>query len=159
MEFEYIFEYVEIYENYSNIYINNIINYFNTYKQKVLNNFSTLINEFINNFKNGISLFIDNNYIEEIKKNYSSCLGYSINNLNKTIEEDKINYDKYIDYKNKMEFIELNCTSKNETIDLDDCIYNKTEIEKIIYFNKTEYLLYCHKNNYFNFSIKIFDNF
>ena len=78
LEFQYIFEYVEIYENFSKVYIDNIINYFNNYKTKVLNDFLILMNKFLVNFKEGISHFVNNEYIIEMKNNYTGCLGYSI---------------------------------------------------------------------------------
>ena len=158
LQFEYFFDYIGIYENYTNIYINRLTEYLNDYKNIILNEFSLIINEFIKDFYDGISTFVDYNYIIETKKNYSSCLGYSMDLLNETIEEDKINYNKYVNYTNLMEYIENNCT-ENKTKKIDNCLYNISEIEEIVYFNKTDYLLFCHKNSYFNYSIKIFENF
>ena len=159
LELDYISEYVEIYENYSKLYINNLVNYFKDYKSRVLNKFSILINEYLKNFQNGISNFVNKNYITELKKNYSNCFGYSIDLLNQTIEEDKINYEKYINYKKLMEYITFNCTNGNFTDNIDNCTYNESEIEEVVYFNKTEYLYFCHKNKYFNYSVIIFENF
>ena len=161
LEFQYIFEYVEIYENFSKVYIDNIINYFNNYKNNVLNDFLILMNKFLVNFKEGISHFVNNEYIIEMKNNYTGCLGYSIDLLNQTLEEDEINYEKYLKYIREIENIDSTYQSDNsmEKIDIDNLYSDNTDLEKIIFFNKTEYLLYCHRNNYFNYSIKIFENF
>jgi len=117
LELDYIFEYVGIYENYSKIYIDNLVNYFKDYKNIALNKFSIIINEFLQNFQNGISNFVNNNYITELKRNYSSCFGYSIDLLNQTIKEDKSNFEKYINYKKLMEYISFNCTIGNLKIE------------------------------------------
>ena len=148
-----------IYINYSIFYIENIKHYFYNYKNKILNKFLILINEFLKNFNEGISDFINNNYIIELRKNYTNCIGYSIELLNQTIEEDKINYEKYINHQKLIEYIDSNCTSDNFTDNIDYCSENKTDIEEVTYFNKTEQLYHCHKNKYFNYSVIIFDNF
>ena len=160
LEFEYIFEYVKIYENYIQNYFNNIIKYFNDNKNLILNRFFSLTDDFLKTFKEGASNFVDNKFIEEIKKNYSDCLGYSMDLLNETIEEDNINYEKYLNYTNILEYINSNCSTDDIiSEEINNCLYNISQIEEVTFYNKTEHLLYCHKNNYFNYSIKIFDNF
>ena len=160
LQFEYILEYVKIYENYIQNYFNNIIINFNYNKNSILNKFSSLTNNFLKKFKEGVSNFVNNEFIEEIKNNYSNCLGYSMDLLNETIEEDNINYEKYLNYSNIMEYINSNCSTDDiRTEEIEDCLYNISEIEEVTFYNKTEHLLFCHKNNYFNYSIKMFDNF
>ena len=167
LQLEYIFDYVGIYENYTKIYINNLAVNYNNYKNRILNEFSILINSFLNSFKETISPFVDNNYIEEMNNNRSNCTGYSIKLLNQIIKEDEINYKKYLDYLNLVEYISSNCSNDNDSDNdydnktnyLDNCTINITDIEEVTYFNKTKQLLYCDKNNYFNFSLKIFENF
>ena len=47
-----------------------------------------------------------------------------------------------------------NSDSTYQTYNLSDNIENEnlysdnTDLEEVIFFNKTEYLLYCHRNNY-----------
>ena len=162
LQFEYILDYIGIYENSTKIYMDTLINYFNNFKKEVLNEFKTLMNKFVTNFKKGISNFVDNDYINEVKKNYTSCLGYSIDLLNQTIEEDKINYEKYLIYMNSTE---NNDSTSLTDISSDEIKFNNpfadnTDIgDEFSFFNKTEHLFFCHRNNYFNYTIKIFENF
>ena len=162
LKFEYIFDYISLYDNNVDIYIEKLVPYFNDYKKRTLNTFFELINKFLNDVNNDKSNFVDNNYIIENEKNYTKCIGYDINLLNQTIEEDKVNYQKYLKYQKLIEFLDSNCSSAiiNDSNFIDiNCSLDKSEIKEIIYFNKTEHLLFCDKNKYFNYSIKLFDNF
>ena len=102
-----------------------------------------------------ISDFVNYEYINELEINYTNCLNYSYNKLNEIIKEDEINYKKYLDY---LELIESNknCSDKNNTLNDNDSTFdlgmsnnsciNISEIEPVIYFNKTEHLLNCFNN-------------
>ena len=159
LELNYIFDYIKIYESNAQSYINNLIIYFNDYKIRILNKFKSLINDFLKKFKEGASNFVNNEYILEIKRNYTDCFGLSMDLLNQTIEEDKLNYEKYISYLKKKESIESNCPSDNFSDISDNCILSETEMEEITYFNKTKHLYFCHENRYFNYTVTIFENF
>ena len=155
-----IFDYVGLFENNTDIFINNLIEYYtDKYKKIILNNFSEIINIFLEKFKNNISDFIDEKYILEKEKNFSSCIGYSMDILNKTIEDDKINYQKYLNYTKILEYIKLNCkidydsiaidsTDIDDTINIDDNIniINESDYNYINNNNESDLVEYCLYN-------------
>jgi hypothetical protein len=83
-------------------------------------------------------------------------------------KEDKINYEKYLNYTILINEISSKCANDNQT---NKQTYNKTyndiynissnisDYEEIVFINKTESLLFCHNNSYFNFKVKIFEEF
>ena len=105
-------------------------------------------------------------YIDELKNNYSNCVNYSYDKLEEIKEEDDISYQKYLEYLELVKAYE-NCSnnSKNysdypnsDYINDTNCI-NISDIEPVVFFNKTEYLLYCYENNYFDYKVIIFETF
>ena len=153
-EFSYLFEYINI----TDININPFLNYLNAciydFENNILQQFSNIYKEFLENFNENISNFVDQNYISELKENYTNCLNYSIDQLEQTLKEDAINYQKYLNY---LEYI-----SNNSTDNTSDNISEVSEaeaIEEFIFVNKTEILLNCDINNYYNYSVKYYNDF
>jgi hypothetical protein len=110
----------------------------------ILTKFKKIYTEFLNNFNKDASVYVNQKYIDDLQKNYTICLNYSIDYLNETLKEDEINYQNYLYYINSSN------TSSNNTI---------IEKGKIEFINKTKIILYCHDNNYFNYSVKLYEDF
>jgi len=148
LEFSYIYSYIELYEQYQKLYLNNLINIYSNLKNKIISKYKEYYTNFINNLVNQEN-FVSNNFIFELKENFTKCSNYSMENINETIYEDSIMWDKYQNY---LKALELNSIQNNS-------IYNNSikDLEKVTYFNKTKYLLYCHNNNYFNYTYYIFN--
>ena len=155
-EFSYLLEYVKI----SDLYINNFISYLNEIafeiEKNILNKFSNIFKQFLKEFNNDISTYINHEYINELKKNYTNCLNYSIDQLEQTLKEDEINYKKYLEYLNYTEYI-----SNNSNINISNISETEEikEIKEMIFVNKTEILLNCDINNYYNYSVKLYVDF
>ena len=141
--FKYVFEHIQIIDNNLNKFLNKITDYIYFIENNFQIKFEKIYNEFYQNFYKNAALYINEKYIEDLKTNFTSCLNYSVNLLNETKKEDAINYKKYLEYLNY-----INNSSESSS-----------KIEKIIYYNKTEHLLYCYNHNYFNYTVKIFKNF
>ena len=141
--FKYVFEHIQIIDNNLNKFLNKITDYIYFIENNFQIKFEKIYNEFYQNFYKNAALYINEKYIEDLKTNFTSCLNYSMNLLNETKKEDAINYKKYLEYLNY-----INNSSESSS-----------KIEKIIYYNKTEHLLYCYNHNYFNYTVKIFKNF
>ena len=138
-EFSFLYNYIDVYINYENIYQNNFIDKINDLKQKTLDQFKQNYLSFISSLKNNNNnKYVSNNFITELNNNYTKCLNYSMDKYNEIILEDKLNWDKY---KKNIELIEN--LNKSDEISND---FNNS------YFNKTEYLFYCNNNKYFNYS-------
>ena len=138
-EFSFLYNYIDVYINYENIYQNNFIDKINDLKQKTLDQFKQNYLSFISSLKNNNNnKYVSNNFITELNNNYTKCLNYSMDKYNEIILEDKLNWDKY---KKNIELIEN--LNKSDEISND---FNNS------YFNITEYLFYCNNNKYFNYS-------
>ena len=110
-----------------------------------LEKFTTIYNEFLDKFYFNISAYVNQKYVDDLNENYTNCLNYSIDFLDETLKEDEINYQKYLYY------INISNTSSDDNL--------TSDTEAIEFINKTEILLYCHDNNYFNYSIKLYKEF
>ena len=107
-----------------------------------------ITDEFLIKFKNGNNLTekdredITKAYEDEffLQKNdtYRKCWNLRGKFANEVINEDKINYNNYLDYINKIKVIE-ECES-NGTY---DCAYSREDLEEVVYTNETELYQYC----------------
>ena len=143
LEFSTNYKYLKIYNNYLNNYLNNISSYISGIRNDMQNELQMIYNEFLEKFYSDSLPFIDEQYIIKYKQNHTICLNYSIDSLNDSLKEDEINYKKYLDY----------------LIKLNDSSLNISEIEKVNFTNKTEILLDCYNNNYYNNKIHLYKNF
>ena len=131
-EFSFVYDYIKCFFNI-NPHKNYLKGIINELKVNILNNFKIDYNIFLNKIKS-CNNYVNNNYIAQLKQNFSKCSSYSIENINDYIEQDKIDWERYKNY-----------TELKNKID-------KNELEIVTYENKTKYLLYCHENNYFNYT-------
>ena len=160
--FKYIYEYVELYENNSLIYINKLLKDLNELENNFYSQFNNIYNNFYEIFKNNITDIITYDYIDELNDNKTFCSNYSMEKIETYKKEDKINYEKYINYTILINETISKCNhtensseyNENNTI---NC--NISEIEEVIFINKTNNLLFCHENNYFTYKVKIFEDF
>jgi len=141
--FKYLFEYIQVYDSNLHNFINKISEYISVIENNFKIKFKKIFNEFYHNLYKNATLYINEKYVQDLKHNFTSCLNYSMNLLNEIKKEDAINYKKYLEYLNY-----INNSSGNST-----------KIEEIIYYNKTEHLLNCNNNNYYNYTVKIYKNF
>ena len=162
--FNYIYDYVELYENNTSIYKNKLLNDLIELKNKFNLKFENLYNSFYEEFTRNISKFVNYDYITKLNDNKTYCSIFSMDKIEEYKKEDKINYEKYINYTNLINKILSEC--KNTTVT--DYEYNDnysknncdiSEIEEIVFINKTDALLMCNDNNYFNYKVKIFEEF
>ena len=167
-EFKFIYDYFELYENNTNIYIQGLLKIINNLENIIKNNLNDVYYQFIDNYKMNISKFVNYDYIHELEINFTNCIDYSYDKLNEIKNEDENNFKKYLDY---LELIKLNqnCSNKtnndlyisNETDILTEnntCL-NISDIKPFEFYNKTEHLLNCYENQYYNYSVFIFENF
>ena len=125
-----------------------------------------IYDEFKYIYERNISNFVTYDYIDELENNFTNCINYSYGKLDKMKEEDNINYQKYLEYLDLIKTYE-NCKNNSEkysdysysdNINDTNCI-NISDIEPVIFFNKTEHLLNCYENNYFDYKVVIFEVF
>jgi hypothetical protein len=162
--FNYVYDYVELFQNYTNLYIKRILSNITNMEKDILDKFDDIYNIFLNNYKENISDSINIDYINELNKNFTLCLDYSYDLLKENKNIDKIN--KLIVLINSTY---LYCQENNDTYDVP--LNEKIEFLKHNYnycFNKLSksndnnekiILLNCYKNNFFNYSAFYFDSF
>ena len=122
-----------------------------------------IYDEFKYNYERNISYFVTYDYIDELQYNYTNCINYSYDKLDKIKKEDDINYQKYLEYLELVYEYE-NCSNSSKNYSYSDIIndtkcINISDLEPVIFFNRTEYLLYCYENNYFDYKVIIFETF
>ena len=149
-EFSYVFEYMEIYDTYLDNFLQNLTEYISIIGNDYMQKFKNIYNEFLENFYKDNTSYINQQYVDDLKENYTYCLNYSINILDEAKIEDEINYQKYLEY---LEY--LNYTSNISNISSD----NTSDIEEVVFINKTKIILYCHNNDYYNYSVKYYYDF
>ena len=165
--FKYIYDYVELYENNTSIYTNRLLKDLIEIKNNFNLELEYLYNNFYEEFIRNISNFVNYDYIKNLNDNKSYCSNYSMDKIEEYKKEDKINYEKYINYTNLINKILSECESNKTDIEYNDNYnYNNSknncdisEIEEIVFINKTNALLVCDDNNYFNYKVKIFEEF
>jgi hypothetical protein len=134
---------MKIYNQNLNNYLDRISTYISEIRNNMKDKLQMIYDTFLEKFYIDSLTFIDTQYIIEYKQNFSICLNYSIESLNDYKKEDEINYKKYLNYLIKM----------------NDSTLNISEIEKVNFTNKTEILLDCYNNNYYNYTINLYKNF
>ena len=116
INFNYIYDYVELFQNYTDLYINGIIANITKTEKIIVDKFDDIYNIFLNNYKENISDSINIDFINELNKNFTLCLDYSYDLLKENKNIDKINKlivlinSTYLYYKknNKNNYIPLN---------------------------------------------------
>ena len=141
--FKYIYDYVEFFENNTERYINELITDLENLENYTISQLNYTYNLFYEKLSSNISSFITEEYIIQLNENRIKCENYSIDKLEEYKVEDELNYEKYI--------ISLIETSSTDNF-LSDAV-------KINFFNKTDSLLNCVNNNYYNYSVFVFQKF
>ena len=152
-EFTFIYDYFELFDKNTEIYIKNITKLILEQEKLIQEKLKNIYNNFSYNFEMNISDFVNYKYINDLELNYSKCINYSYDKLNEIIKEDEINYKNYMEYLDLINSLN-NCSNEGNI----SCI-NISDIEPVIYFNKTEHLLECYNNNYYNYTVFIFEQF
>ena len=166
IKFNYVYDYVELFQNYTDLYIKGIITNITKMEKIIVDKFDDIYNEFLNNYKKNISTFIDNGFIDELNENYSLCLNYSYDLL-----KEKKNIDKYNNLIILINSTYLYCQENNENNDIplnekikyiknnyDKCMNNLSNSNSTN-DNEINILLNCYKNNFYNYSAFYFKNF
>ena len=148
--FKYVYDYVELYENYTDIYIDYLLNDISILRKNITFQIKDIYNTFYDKLKRNISEFLTYDYINELNNNKSFCSNYSMDKIEEYKNEDKINYEKYINYTILLQ----NITNSTNYTD-----YITEDIEEVIFINKTNNLLICHENKYYNYKVKIIEDF
>ena len=166
IKFNYVYDYVELFENYTDSYIKRIISNITKMEKDITDKFDNIYNKFLNNYKDNISIFINNDFVNELNNNFTLCLDYSYdllkekknidryNNLialiNSTYLYCQKNYENHnIPLNGKIEFLKKN---------YDNCINNLSNLN-YTKDSKIIILLNCYKNNFYDYSAFYFDNF
>jgi len=116
------------------------------YPIKVL--FKNKTNEFLKKFKNGENLtkeeredttkVYENEFFLRKNDTYRKCWNLRGKYENEVVNEDKINYNNYLDYINKIQIIE-----ECERNGIYDCAYSREDLEEVEYSNETELYKFC----------------
>ena len=109
MKFSYVFDYVELFQNYTDSYIGQIISNITKMEKDIVDKFDDIYSKFLNNYKDNISVFINNNYVKELNRNHTLCLDYSYDLL-----KEKKNTDKYNNLINLVNSTYFYCQENNE---------------------------------------------
>jgi len=165
IKLNYVYDYVELFQNYTDLYINQIMSNITEIEKDILDKFDNIYTKFLDFYKSNISIFINNDFVKKLNNNYTICLDYSYDAL-----KDKKDINKYNNLIDLINSTYLYCQENNETNDVpleekieflnqnyDNCFNNLSKSnnnnnEKII-------LLNCFKNNFFNYSAFYFDSF
>ena len=118
------------------------------YPIKVL--FKNKTDEFLIQFKNGdnltkeerddITKAYENEFFLLKNDTYRKCWNLRGKYEAEVLNEDKINYNNYLDYINKIQIIE-EC-EKNGAY---DCAYSREDLEEVVYSNETELYQFCNE--------------
>ena len=103
MMFNFIKDYIELFELNGNIFSDSLLEIINIKKEEIVNKYNEITNEFYDELNRYSEEYIDDNYIKEYFNNYTNCLNYSIDELNETLIKDEKNYNKYVIHNNKIE--------------------------------------------------------
>ena len=158
-EFDNIYNYYEIIDNNKNIYINKLSNDISNIKNIAINQYNLTINNFDAYVKN-INNLVSNNYIGKIKINNSLCVN-TVSDLYSTIIKE-LNDKKIIESE---EYIINHCNIDaiikglfNNTSK--DICFILSGINEALYYNKFSFLFSdCKKNNFYNYTYTILNNF
>jgi hypothetical protein len=161
IKFNYVYEYVELFQNYTDLYIKGIITNITKMEKVIVDKFGDIYNKFLNNYKENISSFIDNGFVDELKKNYSLCLDYSYDLLKEKEDIDKFNNLIILINSTYLYCQENNDIPLNEKIEYfknnyDKCMNNLSDSNNTNDYEKI-ILLNCYKNNFYDYSAFYFD--
>ena len=177
-EFEIVYEYVELFENYTNSYISKIISKIIEIEKYSLEKIENIYNEFYLKFTYNSSKYITSDYINNLKNNQTICLEYSYEILKSNKNKNETYFEKYNNFIQLIIKTFNECYDKKENFIIKDrntldgkieyiknishkCYnnLNNLEIENISDFNESLKLLDCYSNNFYNFNIFYFDDF
>ena len=161
-EFNFIYDYVEMFEKYTKSYIDKIINHINSIEKETLENLEDIYSNFYNDLENNASSFINLKFIERLKYNQTKCekyVNYTESNYSYNLLDDSL----YNNISDNINYAYYNCLNNNHEIYLNNSIElylndtfnnnnnNITLGEKILYiFNNSNNCyndLYSLKNN------------
>ena len=160
-EFNYSYDYYELLENNKNLYLDNILKNISYIKNIIENKFNSINEKFIKYLKylKDGAKSVEKNLINDIKINNTRCINTLINLDDKISDHlNNTNRTKFEDY------IINNCTNDiiiNALInglDNDTCL-NISEIDYSLFSEEIKIILECRKNNNYNYSYVIFENF
>ena len=174
-EFLFIYDYIELFENYTDSFINTIIGIIADLENKLTKKFKNIYDNFYSIYSKNSSSFVTINYINELNYNYSICLKYSYDKLlNESKEDDNISYEIYDNITSLINLTFSNCshnkininnTDKIPLIDKINFINNSSgcinflKYKKYPFSNEIMKLLECYNNNFYNLSVFYFNNF
>ena len=177
-EFGVIYDYVELFENYTNSYVSGIIPKIIEIEKFSLEKIDKIYNEFYLKFSSNTSEYITNEYFNILKYNQTMCLEYSYDLLNRNKNKNETQFEKYNNFIQLINKTFINCYDIKENFVIKDEITIKDKIEYIknrsnICFNKLNNLkkdnisdfngslelLNCYNNKFYNFNVFFFDNF
>ena len=142
-EFTFIYNYIEIFENFTQDYIHKIIKYINSTEKETLETFENIYDIFYNELKSNPTSFINPNFIKKLKYNQTRC-EYYINYSKPEYFENDSNI--YNNISNNIHYIFSNCLNLNNNIKND--INNNTN-----YTINNNYTLNNNYNLYENYSL------
>ena len=167
-EFIYVYDYVEILENYTAGYIKQIINKIEKIEKIIKQKFENIYNNFYMIYYNEATHEINKKYLKDLNNNYTTCKKYTydillnytqINIDNNNTKNEFINTDNDI-YYNIINII--NSTFQNCSYNSDkytgkeilniSLIYNISLIEKINYIQNKSIACFDELENFQNFS-------
>jgi len=177
-EFEVIYDYVELFENYTNSYVSGIISKIIEIEKFSLEKIDKIYNEFYIKFSNNSSKYITNEYFNILKYNQTMCLEYSYDILNRNKNKNESQFEKYNNiiqlvnetfincYDIKENFVKKNALTIKYKIEYiknrSDICFNKLNSLKkdnISDFNCSLKLLNCYNNKFYNSNVFFFDSF
>ena len=89
-EFTFVYDYFQLFynntENYIKLLIKDIINI----EKEIQYSLKNIYDEFKYNYERNISNFVTYDYIDELEYNFTNCINYSYDKLDKMREEDLI---------------------------------------------------------------------
>ena len=136
-EFNFIYNYVEIYENYTQNYINKIIPHIDSLEKKLYPIFDKIYSSFYSELKKYASSFLNIDFIKILQYNQSKCEKYIIYSENYSLSYSDNNDSTYTNITSNINYTFSNCVNKNYEYGLNKTndIYLNNTID--IYLNNT----------------------
>ena len=136
-EFNFIYNYVEIFENYTQNYINKNNEKIISLEKQINSIFDNIYLSFYNEFKNNASHFLSYDFIQNLKYNQSKCEKYINYSENYSLFYSEINDNKYKNISYNINYTYLKCFNKNFENGLNNTIYNHLNNNMDISLNDT----------------------
>ena len=180
-EFTFIYNYVEMFENLTQGYIDTIIDHINNIEKEIIEVFDNIYLNFYNELVNNASSFINIDFIESLKYNQSKCENYvNYTELNHSFYLNDNDSDKYQNITDNINYTYSMCFDKTYEINLNNTYeidlnksyenYFNNSIEKdnisliakILFIlnisnNCTDELYSLENNSYFNETLEMMD--